>query len=106
MNRLVRVCQTIQGNEKAWVYLELHLQSPGSRGRRRYRIIVVNRDGYLAEYKEDMGPAKAFKGIKELNIPSLWEHSVDELMDLADELRNETKIDVKDWLELESYKPA
>lgn len=83
--------------------MELHKQSPGSRGRRRYRIIVVNRDGRLAEYREDMGPAKNFKGVKELNIPSLWCHSVNELIGLAEELRNETEIDLKELLQLEHY---
>lgn len=93
---------TVMGWEKAWTYLEAHLQSPGSRGRRRYRIIVVNRDGYLAEYREDMGLASKWKGVKELNIPSLWCHSVDELLALAEELRNETVIDLDELLQLDS----
>ena len=67
----------------------------------------MNRDGNLAEYREDMGLAKNFKGAKvELQILSYWEHSVAELIALADELRWDTDIDIKDWLELDSYKPA
>ena len=100
------VTTTILGNEKAWAYQEVHLQSPGSRGRHRYRIILVNRDGNLAEYREDMGSAKLWKGVKELNIPSLWEHSCDELLGFAEELRNETEIDLLDLLQLDKIKLA
>ena len=107
-NPLILVTNTVTGNEKAWTYLEINLQSPGSRGRRRYKIIVVNRDGRLAEYREDMGSARKFKGIKELNIPSFWEHSVAELCGLADELRNETHIDLDELLQMDKkqYKLA
>jgi len=104
MTGLILRTNTVTGDEKAWTYLEIHLQSPDSRGRRRYRIIVVNRDGELAEYREDMGLARNFKGVKELNIPSLWEHSVDELRGLADELRNETEIDLHELLQLDEFK--
>lgn len=101
MNNLAVITNTVTGDEKAWVYMELHQQSPNSRGIRRYRIIGVNRDGHIAEYREDMGLAKNYKGVRELNIPSLWIHTVDELRDLADELRNETNIDLKDWMSLD-----
>ena len=94
----------VKGDEKAYAYQEVHLQSPNSKGIRRYRIIFVNRDGKMAEYREDMGSSKKYKGIRQLNIPSLWEHSVDELIDIADYLRTETHIDLKDWLEIENYK--
>ena len=85
---------------------EAHLQSPDSKGFHRYRIILVNRDGKLAEFREDMGLASNFKGIRQFNVPSLWEHSVSELLEIADVLRNETFIDIKEWLELEDYKAA
>ncbi len=97
---------TVNGNEKAYSLQEAHLQSPGSRGFHRYRIIMVNRGGVLAEYREDLGLAKNFKGIRQFNIPSLWEHSVAELLSIADTLRNETFIDIKDWLELDRMRLA
>lgn len=97
---------SVNHNEKAYSLQEVHLQSPGSRGFHRYRIIVVNRDGRLAEFREDMGEAKNFKGVKQFNVPALWEHTVGELLGIADVLRNETFIDVKDWLELEQMKLA
>ena len=98
------VTTTIYGNEKAWAYYEIHEQSPMSRGFHRYRIVEVNRDGNIAEFREDMGLASRWKGVKQLRIPSLWCHSVDELLDLAEFLRNETDIDVSELLELDNYK--
>ena len=94
-------------NEKAYTYLELNVQPPNYEGFHRYRIIYVNRDGVMSEYREDMGLASKFKGAKTtIHIPSIWEHNVTELIALAEELRWETDIDVKDWLELEAYIPA
>ena len=70
-------------------------------------MLGVLRDGVIAEYREDMGRASVFKGAKKLiHIPSLWEHTVAELIALADTLRWDTVIDVKDWLGLENYKPV
>ena len=106
MSKLILVANTITGDEKAWAYLELNEMAPDSSGMRRYKIIYVNRDGNIAEYREDMGSVKNFRGKKQLHIPSLWEHSVDELLDMADYLRNETYIDIADWLELDNYKLA
>ena len=105
MTNLTPITNTVTGNEKAWTYLEVHQPSmlPGQ-GNRRYRIIVVNRDGKMAEYREDMGPSKQFRGVKELNIPSLWEHTCDELIALAQELRNEKVIDLDELLQLDNYK--
>lgn len=85
---------------------EIHLQSPDYRGFHRYRILIVNRDGRLAEYREDMGKASKFKGVRQFNVPSLWEHTVAELLSIADTLRTETFIDIKDWLELDQMKLA
>ncbi|KKM30273.1 hypothetical protein LCGC14_1566160 [marine sediment metagenome] len=96
----------VKGDEKAYSLQECHEQSPGSRGFHRYRVIKVERDGNLAEYREDMGLAKNFKGVRQFNVPALFEHTVDELLEIADVLRTETFIDVKDWLELESFTPA
>ena len=108
MPELVVSTAYISGDEKANSLQEIHLQSPGSRGFHRYRLIIVNRDGKLAEFREDMGLASSFKGIRQFNIPSFgtWEHSVAELLDIADTLRNETFIDIADWLELETMKLA
>ena len=106
MRKLIRVTQTIEGNEKAWGLYEINEQSPGNRGFHRYQIIQVIRDGQIAEWRKDMGLAKKFRGVNQLRIPALLEHTCDELMDLADELRGQTKIDVKDFLRLDKMKLA
>lgn len=104
MSKLQVITTTVTGNEKAWSYQEAHLQSPKSRGFHRYRIIKVNRDGKLAEYREDLGSVTKWRGVRCFNIPSLWEHTVDELLDIADYLRSETEIDIADWLSLDKMK--
>ncbi len=106
MSKIVLATLEVNVNEKAYSLQEFHEQSLGSKGFHRYRVIMVNRGDRLAEYREDMGLAKNFKGIRQFNIPSLWEHSIAELLDLADTLRNETFIDIKDWLELDQMKLA
>lgn len=106
MSGIVPVTTTVLGNEKAWGLYEIHEQSPGSRGFHRYQIIQVIRNGQIAEWRKDLGLAKNFKGVNQLRIPSLLEHSVDELMALANELRGEVKIDLKDLLQLDKMKLA
>ena len=86
--------------------MERHQQSPTGRGARRYRLIYVNRGGRIAEYREDLGSTKNFKGVRELHIPSLWEHSVDELRGWADEIRGEPLLDLDELLETSNYKLA
>jgi len=106
MSQLIPVTQTILGDEKAWALFEVHEQSPGSRGFHRYQVIYVNRDGNLAEWRKDMGLSKNWRGINQFRIPSLWEHTVDELMDIANYLREGPRIDVKDLMQVNAYKPA
>ena len=103
---LFKIANTILGDEHCWALFEIHEQSPNSKGFHRYQIIYVNRDGNLAEWRKDMGPSSKFKGVKQLRIPSLWEHTCDQLMNLADELRGEKGIDIRDLFQLEAYKPA
>ena len=103
---IITATLSVNGNEKAYSLQELHSQSPDSSGFHRYRIIMVERDGKLAEYREDLGLAKNFKGIRQFNVPSLFEHTVDELLEIADSIRTETFIDIKDWLGLDKFKLA
>lgn len=97
---------TIQGNEPAWGLFELNYQSPRSKGFHRYQIIQVVRNGRVWEWRRDMGKAKNFKGVNQLRIPSYTEHTVDELMGIADSQRGRVLLDVKDFLQLDNYKPA
>ncbi len=104
MPKLVLATSCVSGNEKAYSLQEVHEQSPGSRGFHRYRKILVNRDGNLAEYREDLGSVDKWRGVRCFNIPSLWEHTCAELLHIADYLRSETEIDLYDWLELDKMK--
>ncbi len=104
MNKIIPIALTISGNEKATVLLERTEKTPDERSFHRYQKIYIIRDGMPAEFRRDMGEAKNFKGIIEFTIPSFLEWSVDELMDMADEIRGQVKIDIKDWLQLENYK--
>jgi len=99
---ILPIADKIFGDEKAIALYEIHEQSPGSRGFHRYQIIHVPRNDVVCEWRKDMGLAKNFKGINQLRIPSLMEHTVDELKGIADQLRT-TKFDVKDFLSLDKY---
>ena len=103
MKTIIPVASTIIGNEKAYGLFEINLQSPGNKGFHRYQIIQVNRGDVICEWRIDMGVARKFKGVNQLRIPSFWEHTVDELKGIADTLRGKSAIDVKDFLQLESY---
>lgn len=94
----------VNSNEKAWGLYEIHEQSPNYRGFHRYQIIHVVRNGEICEFRKDMGLASKFKGVKQLRIPSYLEHTVAELLSLADQLRHETDIDVLDFLGLDKIK--
>lgn len=52
-----------------------------------------------------MGSAKKFKGVNQIRIPSLMEHTVDELKAIANTVRS-SKFDVRDFLSLDNYKPG
>ena len=107
MTNVVPIALTVDPNEKVWSFAETTKQSPGSRGFHRYELISVTRDGELAVHERDMGVASLFPGAKRaIVIPSYFEHSVAELRDIALNIRYETKIDIKDWLELDRYKAA
>ena len=103
MAKLIIPANTILGDEKAWSYSEIHEQSPSSRGFHRYKVIKVLRGDKIADYREDMGLAKKYKGINPFTIPSFWLHTVDELMDIADNLRGQPRIDIKDLLQLDNF---
>lgn len=102
---ILPIADKIFGNEKAIALYEIHEQSPGSKGFHRYQIIQVPRNDVVCEWRKDMGSTKNFRGINQLRIPSLMEHTVDELKAIADQLRT-TKFDVKDFLQLDNYIPG
>ena len=104
MSKIFPATATVIGNEKATAFCEVNQRSNVDKKTHRYQIIYVMRDGRESEFRRDMGLVSQFPGTRQLNIPSLMEHTVDELMDLADELRPTVNIDLMDWLQLEKAK--
>lgn len=74
-------------NEKVWRLAEVNLVRAPHHQRHRYQIIMVNRDGTLCEHWTDMGPSKNFTA-NEFVFPLMWEHSVEEALDMAEDKRN------------------
>lgn len=83
-------------SEPAFNLSEVNLQSPGSRGWRRYQVITVVRNDQLADHKIDLGPAKDFKAdqiripggvVDEVSGKIYIEHTVQELQAIADKER-------------------
>lgn len=91
MTELMPAAIAVLPDEKAYGLSEVNLLSPWVVGvgqtMHRYQIIYVNRDDKLAEYREDLGSASGFSAIQ-FRIPSFWEHTVGELKDIAEDLRN------------------
>ena len=83
---------------------EINEQSPGNKGFHRYQILQVVRNDKPAEYRKDLGSAKLYKGVDQLRIPGgasdgkkfYIEHTVGELMDIADYLRGDSAFDKKE----------
>jgi len=75
MSKLVSATIEVHIDEPAFNLVELNLQSPDSSGWRRYQIISVVRGERLAEYREDLGPAKDFSA-DAFRIPGgVWDAS-------------------------------
>lgn len=106
MSKIMPVAQTIKGDEKAVGLTETNYKTPDQKGLHRYQCIYVIRDDKTAEFTIDMGPAENFKGVNLINIPSLLEHTVDELKDIADEIRGQELIDVRELIGVDKVKRA
>ena len=98
MPRLTPIATTVSPDEKAYALIEV-VMTPyaflkgGRKGKpkswsglHRFQVIYVARGDRLAEYHRDMGDAVLYD-YGPLRIPSLWEHSVGELQDIADHVR-------------------
>ena len=104
--KLMPVALAVTGGEKAQGLFEVNRQAEDKTGLHRYQIIQVVRGDRIAEFRRDMGLASKWRGVQQINIPSLMEHTVDELIDLADALRGEREIDLYEWLELDKMNLA
>lgn len=85
---MLAVAESVHPDEKAYLLGERNLPFP-RRGWRRIQIVIVNRGDRLAEWRKDLGPAASFTA-QPFDVPSLWEHTVGELWDIADLQRDQT----------------
>lgn len=76
-------------DELAYYLVERNLTAPDYKGVHRFQIVYVNRDDEIAEYRKDLGLATEFPGVQEFRIPSLWEHTVAELQEIAEHTRTQ-----------------
>lgn len=90
----------ISPDEHAWSLRELNLPAPDFKGKRRFQIIEVVRGDRLVKWQHDMGPAKSFKA-NQFNLVGGFVdeqgrghcfHSVAELREMADELRERKEL--------------
>lgn len=82
MTVLTPVTAAVHEDEKAWSLRETNMIRPPSYRLRRYQVITVIRDDVKTQWWNDMGPAEDFT-TPQLEVPSLLEHSVAELRDIA-----------------------
>lgn len=82
------VTLAIHQDEKCAVLRELNLVRPPTFQWHRWQIVTVIRNDQLAEWWDDLGLAENFTA-PEIEIPSLGEHSVAELRDIAEGYRME-----------------
>ncbi len=75
-------------DELAWNLREQNLVRPPTHQWHRWQIITVIRNDRLAEHWTDLGPAEMFPA-PQIEIPSLKEHTVAELKDMAQRWRHE-----------------
>lgn len=99
MSRLTLATTFVSMDEPCLNLTELHQQSPGSRGWRRYQVLIVMRGDRPAEFRTDMGPAERFKDVQPFRVLGgavdeqtgrfHIEHTVGELIDIANFLRED-----------------
>ena len=96
--KVVVATNVVSMDEPCFGLSEVNLMSPGSRGVHRYQVLAVLRQGKLVSFMRDMGPISEFAGIQQFRVPGgimdeateRYEilHTVGELYDIADYLRN------------------
>jgi len=95
---LALITDTVRKDEPCWWLVEVvttplairrrfkQAQLTDMRGRHRYQIVTVNRGDRLTRHIHDMGDASLYD-CGGLNIPGLWENSVAQLREIADQWR-------------------
>jgi len=87
MSELTAAASIIHKDEAALRLEELNVSGALGQGMRRHQFIHVIRDDERAIWSEDLGPSDSFHS-PEFSIPSLMEHTVAELLEMAEKLRN------------------
>lgn len=94
------ITNRVSPDEKAWWLVEVittplaiqkrfkQLRLFDMTGRHRYQIVTVNRGDRLARHITDMGNASLYS-CGGLNIPGLWENTVGQLRETADNWRSD-----------------
>jgi hypothetical protein len=78
---------TIYPDEKAYSLSEINKPSRCPKGGiRRVEVLLVNRGDRVVSFERDMGLAKNYRATQ-FCIPSMWEHSVAELREIAHWMR-------------------
>ncbi len=111
MAKIICGTNVVSEDEPCLGLFEMHLQSPCSRGYHRYQIIYVMRGDRPAEFRRDMGKAANFKGVEQFRIPGgaydettqryYVEHSVGELVEIADRMRLRPTFDLRELLQVD-----
>jgi hypothetical protein len=96
LNKRFPRAMSVDPDERAWGLFETNTNTADSRGYRRFQVIEVNRNGRLARYIEDLGSALLFVA-QPFVIPSMFEHTVAELRDIAERQRNRPE----EWLDFQ-----
>lgn len=82
---IVPITLHLSMDEYAGELYEIVKMAPDGSGNRLYRYITVIRDDAPAQHVKDLGPANdPNAGVA---IPSMFEHTVGELIDMAEKLR-------------------
>ncbi len=94
----------VLGDEWALALAEVNKISPDSKSWRRCQFIRVVRDDKIHEYMEVLGETSEFTGIGQFTIPGgviendrvYLEHTVDELKEMANQIRGNPPADLKE----------
>jgi hypothetical protein len=87
MSELVVAASIVSPDEPALKLEELNVQGTKEQGMQRRQFIHVIRDDKPAVWSKDLGSADSFTA-PQFNVPSFMEHTVAELMEIADQLRD------------------
>lgn len=84
----VPVTDTVHPDEKAWRLKEINLPRMVGKAQEMHRIqfVWVARNGVVMEWSQDLGRSDGYTS-PGLDIPAIWEHTVGELFDIAEEAR-------------------